>query len=87
MDGIKKSISYCGKRAPILPLGRCVFLTAESELCILHSPGLKPLEGKKLHCSSSPIASAKTHKQIAKKWDTPKGRKVAERFINEFLKD
>lgn len=58
-------VGYEGREAPYWPNGRCTFLTTGGR-CELHSPGLKPLEGRHASCASR--ASDIVRKEIVRLW-------------------
>lgn len=54
--------------------GGCVFQEPETKLCLLHSEGLKPFEGRKSCCK---IENGKgLHKAVASSWDTEEAREL-----------
>lgn len=70
------------QRAPFWPVGPCTFLT-ERNLCALHDGGLKPTEGAVADCKDDQQNGVTLHEQVARTWDTPKGRAVVHRWRKE----
>jgi hypothetical protein len=63
-----------GKMAPIIPIGKCTFFN--SGKCDLHDFGLKPSEGKKIHCKMDPGTAWSIHMEVVEAWRTEEGRKL-----------
>lgn len=74
--------NYEGRGAPLMPIGRCTFLTKEG-LCELHDAGLKPLEGRVTICTGDD-AVIKEHQDarvfIVDQWRTPEGKAVYQKW-------
>ena len=64
-------------QAPAIPSGRCTFLDGQG-LCQLHTPGLKPTEGKQALCEGRTPEGL--HERIAGAWDTSEGRDLIDRW-------
>lgn len=62
-------------RVPFWPQGVCTFLDQESH-CILHQPGLKPLEGRLAYHDDSQTSQRLVNRDIVKEWDSDTGRQV-----------
>ena len=62
-----------------MPTTGCVFHDSDG-LCKVHVSGLKPLEGKVASCRGSPPG---IHFQVAKSWDSVKGREILARWRSE----
>lgn len=62
-------------RAPFWPQGACAFLDEENH-CILHDPGLKPLEGRLAHHDDSKPSQRQVNRDIVKEWDSDGGRQL-----------
>lgn len=63
---------FQGQGAPYWPQGRCVFLDPDDH-CILHAPGLKPIEGRVTSCKGG-INLTAVHKAIISSWESDDGR-------------
>lgn len=72
-------VGYEGKRAPFWPDGRCTFLT-EDNLCELHVPGLKPIEGRLAYHTDEKKAEPNIHKMVAMEWKSLEGQSVVNRW-------
>lgn len=76
-----------GLTAPFWVEGECVFLD-EHDRCILHNPGLKPIEGRLAHHDEEVqgISWYEIHESIAKTWDTDRGREVVNIWRRKYEK-
>jgi hypothetical protein len=68
--------------------GRCVFFKGKgkSETCVLHSLGIKPIEGRLGYHDISYDDAILIRETIMHLWDTDYGRKLADRWLHEFSK-
>ncbi len=71
---------YEYEKAPFLPIGECTFL--ENDRCILHSLGLKPLEGKIAICKPNSDNNY-DHPYVAKLWDNDDAKFLIEEWKNK----
>lgn len=74
---------YEGKKSPFWPKSDegCTFWN-EDGLCDLHDLGLKPIEGRLANCKSEDNMQG-VHEEVARTWDTDKGRAVLARWVKE----
>jgi hypothetical protein len=68
---------YENRAAPFWPEGQCTFQD-ENGLCELHDLGLKPLEGRVVHCKAS---FPSLHEDVAMTWDTEEGKAIVSLFM------
>ncbi len=64
--------------APFMPVGRCTFLT-DNELCELHDPGLKPIEGRIASCKFE-LDSKKEHWKVVATWNNKNSQDFVDKW-------
>ena len=74
-------VGYGADNAPFWPSGRCILLSSDG-LCKIHDSGFKPLEGAVADCQNDK-ASEGVREFIVSQWDTPKGKKLVQRWEKE----
>lgn len=67
-------VGYEGKTAPFIPFGPCTFLT-DDDLCELHDPGMKPIEGRLSSCKDGETSQG-LHWQVAELWNNAEGQAI-----------
>jgi hypothetical protein len=87
-EGYAVGLSRGSSSTGITFRGRCVFFKGrgKNEICLLHSSGLKPMEGRVEYHDISNDDAILIRETIMHLWDTDYGRSLARRWFIEFSK-